>query len=103
MLSVLLLGLILAPSALAVDMESGEQIFGVYCIGCHGGGGNIVRRGKTLKQKALERNGLASLEAIAHLVANGKNNMSAYSDRLTQQQIQDVAGYVLEQAEQGWH
>jgi cytochrome c6 len=28
--------------------------------------------------------------------------MSAYGDRLTPEQIQDVAAYVLEQANQGW-
>lgn len=43
-----------------------------------------------------------SIEAIASIVTNGKNNMSAYKDRLTEQQIQDVATYVLEQAEKNW-
>jgi len=43
-----------------------------------------------------------SLEAIASLVANGKNNMSAYKDRLSEKQIEDVSAYVLEQAETGW-
>jgi cytochrome c6 len=28
--------------------------------------------------------------------------MSAYKDRLTEQEIQEVAAYVLEQAETGW-
>jgi cytochrome c6 len=44
-----------------------------------------------------------SQDALATLVTNGKNNMSAYKDRLTAQEIQDVAAYVLEQAKQGWH
>jgi cytochrome c6 len=29
--------------------------------------------------------------------------MSAYKDRLTTEQIQDVAAYVLEQAQKDWH
>ena len=43
-----------------------------------------------------------SLEAITTIVTNGKNNMSAYKDRLTTEEIQNVAAYVLEQAEKDW-
>ena len=89
-------------SALAADTANGAQIFSVQCAGCHVNGGNIVRRGKTLKLKALKRNHMDSLDAIATLVANGKNNMSAYKDRLSPKEIEDVATYVLEQAEKGW-
>lgn len=91
-----------SPPALAADTANGAKIFNVQCAGCHVNGGNIVRRGKTLKQKALKRNGVDSLEVIASLVANGKNNMSAFKDRLSEKQIEDVAAYVLEQAEKGW-
>jgi cytochrome c6 len=80
----------------------GAQVFEVHCVGCHIHGGNIVRRGKTLKLKALEKNQVDSLEAIAQLVTNGKGIMSAYGDRLTKDEIQAVAAYVLEQAENGW-
>ncbi len=78
------------------------QVFSVNCAGCHVGGGNIVRRGKNLKQKALKKYGMDSVDAIAHLVENGKNAMPAYKDRLTNQQIIDVSAYILEQAEKGW-
>lgn len=88
--------------ALAEDTANGAKIFSVQCAGCHVNGGNIVRRGKTLKLKALNRNHVDSQDAIATLVTNGKNNMSAYKDRLTAKEIEDVAAYVLEQAEQGW-
>ena len=43
-----------------------------------------------------------SLGAISAIVANGKNNMSSYKDRLTVTEIRDVAAYVLEQAQTGW-
>jgi cytochrome c6 len=92
----------LNPPALAADTANGAKIFSVQCAGCHINGGNIVRRGKTLKLKALKRNHMDSLDAIATLVANGKNNMSAYKDRLSPKEIEDVATYVLEQAEKGW-
>lgn len=88
--------------AIAADTTSGAQIFSVHCAGCHINGGNIVRRGKTLQKKALKKYGMDSLEAITSIVTNGKSNMSAYKDRLNEQQIQDVATYVLEQAETGW-
>ncbi|MGK7877184.1 MAG: cytochrome c6 PetJ [Xenococcaceae cyanobacterium] len=88
--------------ALAADTTNGAKIFSLNCAGCHPKGGNIIRRGKNLKKRALRRHGVDSLEAIASLVANGKNNMSAYKDRLSEQQIEDVAAYVLEQAEKGW-
>ena len=93
----------LSQAALAVDTVNGAQIFSVHCAGCHIKGGNIVRRGKNLKQKTLKRDGMDSVEAIASIVANGKNNMSAYKDRLTEQEIQEVSAYVLSQAEKGWH
>ncbi|MBD0361244.1 MAG: c-type cytochrome [Coleofasciculus sp. C3-bin4] len=96
------LTLTFSPPALAADTANGAKIFSVQCAGCHVNGGNIVRRGKTLKLKALKRNGVDSRFAIASLVANGKNNMSAYKDRLSEKQIQDVSAYVLEQAEKGW-
>lgn len=100
----LLIALILtfSPPALAADTANGAKIFSVHCVGCHVNGGNIIRRGKTLKKRALERNGMDSLEAIASLVANGKGNMSAYKDRISENQIEDVSAYVLEQAEKGW-
>lgn len=101
----LTLTLILSPisfPALAVNLDTGAKIFEAQCVGCHAGGGNIVRRGKTLKKKALERNHVNTLEAISALVTNGKNNMSAYKDRLTDAEIQAVSAYVLEQAEKNW-
>ncbi len=88
--------------AFAADTANGAKIFSVNCAGCHINGSNIIRRGKNLKLKALKKYGMDSIEAISSIVANGKNNMSAYKDRLTEQEIQDVAAYVLEQAEKGW-
>jgi cytochrome c6 len=90
-------------SANAVNTANGTQIFSVHCAGCHINGGNIIRRGKNLKKQALKKYGMDSIEAVKSIVTNGKNNMSAYKDRLSEQEIQDVAAYVLEQAERNWH
>lgn len=86
----------------ADDLSNGGKIFNLQCAGCHAGGGNIIRRGKTLKKKALTRNGYDTLEAISYLVSQGKANMPAYKERLTPKEIQDVSEYVIKQAEKNW-
>lgn len=86
----------------ALDTQNGAEVFSVHCAGCHINGGNIIRRGKNLKKNALKRYGMDSLAAITNIVTNGKNNMSAYQERLTTEEIENVAAYVLEQAEKDW-
>jgi cytochrome c6 len=88
--------------AIAAEMSNGAKIFNVNCAGCHVNGGNIIRRNKNLKLKALQKNKMDSLEAIEEIVTNGKNNMSAYRDRLSAQEIEIVSSYVLEQANKNW-
>lgn len=82
--------------------STGEQLFEIHCAGCHLNGGNIIRRGKNLKMRALRRNHMDSVEAIAHIVTYGKRPMSAYADKLTPDEIERVSAYVLTQAEHGW-
>lgn len=86
----------------ALDRAQGSEIFTVHCAGCHINGGNIIRRGKNLKKNALKKYGMDSLEAIANIVTNGKNNMSAFKDKLSTAEIETLAAYVLEQAEKNW-
>ncbi|MDH6100509.1 c-type cytochrome [Anabaenopsis sp. FSS-46] len=88
--------------AMAADINHGAEIFSIHCAGCHINGGNIIRRGKNLKKPALEKYGMNTIEAVTSIVTNGKNNMSAYQDRLTPEEIQAVGYYVLQQAETGW-
>jgi cytochrome c6 len=82
--------------------NNGAAVFKANCAGCHVKGGNIVRRGKNLKLKALHRNKVDTQAAIATLVTNGKGIMSAYGDKLTTEQIAEVSAYVLKRAEQNW-
>jgi cytochrome c6 len=84
------------------ELANGAKAFDLHCAGCHINGGNIVRRGKNLKLKTLQKNHMDSIEAIATIITNGKGNMSAYRDRLTSEQIQAVAGYVLDRAQSDW-
>ncbi len=87
---------------LAGDAASGAQIFSANCAACHAGGNNVVNGAKTLKKGALDKYEMNSLEAIIYQVNNGKNAMPAFKGRLTDEQIEDVATYVLSQAEKGW-
>jgi cytochrome c6 len=88
--------------AFAADMVHGGQVFASNCAACHIGGGNVVNAAKTLKISDLEQYEMASIEAIKNQVTNGKNAMPAFAGRLTEADIDDVAAYVLEQAENGW-
>ncbi|NEO12609.1 MULTISPECIES: cytochrome c6 PetJ [unclassified Moorena] len=90
-------------SALAAgDATKGEAVFTANCNACHMGGNNIVNRQKTLKKEALEKYGKYSAEAIKTQVTNGNGAMPAFRGRLNTQQIEDVAAYVLQQADKGW-
>ncbi|MEL7227394.1 MAG: c-type cytochrome [Cyanobacteria bacterium J06576_12] len=82
--------------------ETAPELFEVNCAGCHPNGANIIRRGKSLKQKALNRHGYTSVGAIATLITNGKGLMSAYGDRLSEDDITTLANYVLDQAAINW-
>ncbi|MGL6340496.1 MAG: c-type cytochrome, partial [Waterburya sp.] len=64
-LSILIGSPVLADST--NDSTSGAKIFEANCAGCHANGGNIVRRGKNLKLKALQKNKVDTQEAIADL------------------------------------
>ncbi len=85
-----------------IEISSGESLFSLNCAGCHAHGGNIIRRGKNLKQKTLVRRGYGEVGAIAHLITQGKGAMPAYADRLSGEEIGAIATYVLQQAESGW-
>lgn len=91
-----------ATPALAGDAASGGKIFSANCAACHAGGKNVINGAKTLQKEALDKYEMNSLEAITYQVTNGKNAMPAFKGRLTDAQIDDVATYVLSQAENGW-
>jgi cytochrome c6 len=91
----------LSRPALAADATDGAKIFSANCAACHAGGRNVIMSDKTLKQEALEKYNMNSIDAIANQVTNGKNAMPAFKGRLSQAQIEDVASYVLAQSEKG--
>ncbi|MCP9838539.1 c-type cytochrome [Cyanobium sp. N.Huapi 1H5] len=83
-------------------LDAGGSLFGAHCAGCHLQGGNIIRRGKTLKMAALERNGIASPEAIAAIAAGGVGQMGGYAQSLGEGGPEAVAAWVWQQALDGW-
>jgi cytochrome c6 len=88
--------------ALAGDGSKGAKIFSANCAACHAGGKNLVNPAKTLQKADLEKYGMNSLAAIVTQVTKGKNAMPAFSGRLSEKAIEDVAQYVLDQASKGW-
>lgn len=80
----------------------GGQLFEQHCAGCHVNGGNIIRRGRTLKLAALERNGVADPEAIARIAAAGIGQMGGYASQLGDGGPEAVAAWVWQQAQAGW-
>ena len=88
--------------ALAGDAASGAKIFSANCAACHAGGRNVISGAKTLQKDALEKYEMNSRSAIVDRVNHGKNAMPAFQGRLSDAQIDDVATYVLSQAENGW-
>jgi cytochrome c6 len=86
----------------AVDLEAGAKIFKANCAACHALGSNRVVAAKTLKKEALEKYGMYSAEAIITQVTKGKNAMPAFGKKLKADEIENVASYVLAQADAGW-
>jgi len=88
--------------AWAGDAVNGAKIFGANCAACHAGGNNVVNAQKTLKKDVLEKYDMYSLDKVKYQVVHGKNAMPAFGGRLTDEQVEDVATYVLSQADKGW-
>lgn len=102
MISICFFLMILEPSAWAADLTNGSKVFSANCAACHVGGGNLVNSTKTLKKDALETYKMNSLDAIKAQVTNGKAAMPSFKSRLTDDEIEDVAAYVLDRANAGW-
>lgn len=87
--------------ALAADINHGKQLFGGNCAACHMGGLNAVVKEKTLKQDALVAYGKDSIEAIVAQITKGAGAMPRFAS-LSETDKEDIAAYVLAQAEKDW-
>nr|YP_009394250.1 cytochrome c553 [Leptosiphonia brodiei]ARW62812.1 cytochrome c553 [Leptosiphonia brodiei] len=87
----------------SVDLDAGEQIFTQNCVSCHAGGNNLINPDATLSLVDLKKNSRDNLPAIIKQVTNGGNGMTAFSGRLSEEDIFNVANYVFNQAKtDGW-
>jgi cytochrome c6 len=91
---------------LAAETSNGAKIFSDNCASCHIGGGNILIAEKTLHKEALSQYladyNTDAIRAIIHQVQNGKNAMPPFKNKLTPEEILEVAAYVFQKSEQGW-
>ena len=82
------------------DVESGATIFAGNCAACHAGGNNVIAAEKTLRKEALDSylTGGRKESSVVTQVTNGKNAMPAFGGRLSDEEIGDVAAYVIDMA-----
>ena len=90
--------------AFAGDAGAGESVFSGNCAACHAGGQNVIMPEKTLEKAALEEylDGGFNEKAVMKQVTNGKNAMPAFGGRLSDDDIANVAAYVISTASAGW-
>ena len=88
----------------AADAGAGEQVFNANCAACHAGGQNVIMPEKTLEKEALDQylSGGRSEKSVITQVTNGKNAMPAFGGRLSDEDIANVAAYVIKSADEGW-
>ena len=91
-----------AVLASPAQLAEGGRLFANTCAGCHLNGGNIVRRDRTLKLKALQRRGNDGPEAIARIAAEGIGRMDGYAKVLGPDGPEKVGAWVWKQALENW-
>lgn len=100
--SIALFCCLLVNPSWAGDIDNGAKIFTANCAACHMGGRNVVNPVKTLQKSDLEKYEMYDVVAIKNQVMNGKAAMPAFGNKLSAQEIDDVASYVISQADKGW-
>lgn len=92
----------MAAEEISDSIKNGVKIFSENCTTCHAQGKNTLVPERSLDKYTLQKFGMFDAEKIKYQVVNGKNAMPSQDERLTKQDISDVANYVLWQAEKGW-
>ena len=86
----------------SVNIENGKKLFTENCIACHNHGTNVIIPEKNLQKSILERNGMYTMDSIMYQILNGKNGMPAFGGRLKENEIEEIANYVLIAAEKNF-
>nr|WGH13035.1 cytochrome c553 [Echinothamnion sp.] len=81
-----------------IDLDAGEQVFSQNCSACHAGGNNSLNPSKSLKLDDLSLYSKDSIETIKYQIENGYGPMPAFAERLSDEEISNVANFVLNKA-----
>jgi len=92
----------LASEGAAASQAEGARLFAQTCAGCHPHGGNIIRRGRTLRESALRRQGIEGAAAVAQIAAAGIGRMDGYAAALGEGGAASVGAWVWQQALADW-
>ncbi len=80
----------------AETVSAGKELFKEHCAMCHHNGGNSMKREKTLHKKALEKNGITSVEDIITLMRDPGPGMSAFDEtEIPEKDAKEIAEYIL--------
>jgi len=76
----------------------GRQLYAQYCAVCHGkqgrGDGDLAKNLKTSPSDLVQRAGHHTDGDFAWKIANGRGDMPAFKDQLTEDQIWDLANFI---------
>ena len=97
-----LLCLVFWPAPARGIATEGAPLFDLHCAGCHPQGGNIIRRGRTLRESALRRQGIEGSGAVAAIAASGIGRMDGYAKVLGPDGPEKVGAWVWKQALENW-
>ena len=76
-------------ASLTGNADKGGQVYANGCVFCHGPEGYGTHGGKSLKE-------MHSIPVVASVVVNGRNDMPAFKGVLSDQDIVDVAAYIVD-------
>ena len=80
----------LAEPTRAADIENGARIYREACLPCHGASGDGGEGGGASLAETTSR------EAVMAITAAGRNNMPAFREAYSADELQDVAAYIVD-------
>ena len=88
-----------AELGLTPQQATGRRVYDSYCDRCHEPYSSRGKQGPSMKgvfkRQYLELSGLpANDDRVSELILSGRSKMPAYSQVLTQQQVQDLLAYL---------
>lgn len=87
-----------AELGLNPQQSRGRRVYDDYCLMCHEAYSSSARRGPTMqglfKKPAMPSGTPANDERVSEVIMMGRAKMPAYSNRLSQQQLQDLLAYL---------